>query len=83
MNTKRSGRLPIAVVLAASLISFASSTAALAETVYQGNVCSSRVQTLTGQIDWNTNLKDAQAQARQQHKLVFWMHMLGKIDGAT
>ena len=73
----------MAVALAASLIGSAAATSAQAETVYQGNVCSSRVQTLTGQIDWNTNLKDAQAQARQQNKLVFWMHMLGKIDGAT
>jgi hypothetical protein len=57
--------------------------AANAETVYQGSVCSSRVNTLTNQIDWQTNLKDAENLAREQNKLVFWMHMLGKIDGAT
>ncbi len=54
-----------------------------AETVYQGSVCSSRVNTLTTQIDWQTNLKEAEGLAQQQNKLVFWMHMLGKIDGAT
>ena len=54
-----------------------------AETVYQGSVCSSRVNTLTNQIDWQTNLKEAESLAQQQNKLVFWMHMLGKIDGAT
>jgi hypothetical protein len=54
-----------------------------AETVYQGSVCSSRVNTLTNQIDWQTNLKEAEGLAQQQNKLVFWMHMLGKIDGAT
>jgi hypothetical protein len=54
-----------------------------AETVYQGSVCSTRVNTLTNQIDWQTNLKDAENLAREQNKLVFWMHMLGKIDGAT
>ena len=60
-----------------------SSITARAETVYQGNVCSTRVNTLTGQIDWNTDLSKAEQQAREQNKLVFWMHMLGKIDGAT
>ncbi|HEY9755560.1 MAG TPA: hypothetical protein V6C97_10390 [Oculatellaceae cyanobacterium] len=82
MNTKRSGRLPLAVVLAAGLLGFASN-ASLSETVYQGSVCSSRVESLTGQIDWQTNLKKAQEQAQKENKLVFWMHMLGKIDGAT
>jgi hypothetical protein len=54
-----------------------------AETVYQGSVCSSRVNELTNQIDWHTNLKEVEGLAQQQNKLVFWMHMLGKIDGAT
>ncbi len=73
----------------ALLASFASSFVgvvsmpAQSETVYQGNVCSSRVSSLTGQIDWYTNLKEAQQKAREENKLVFWMHMLGKIYGAT
>jgi hypothetical protein len=34
-------------------------------------------------IVWQTSLEQAQAEARKQGKLVFWMHMLGTIDGAT
>jgi hypothetical protein len=56
---------------------------ARAEKVYEGAVCSTRVHELTSGIDWYTDLKKAEKAAQEQNKLVFWMHMLGKIDGAT
>src|SRR5580658_3401827 len=56
---------------------------ARAEKVYEGAVCSTRVHELTSGIDWYTDLKKAEKTAQEQNKLVFWMHMLGKIDGAT
>lgn len=34
-------------------------------------------------IQWYTSLEDAQAEARREGKLVFWLHMLGTIDGET
>ncbi len=34
-------------------------------------------------IEWSNSLADAKQRAREQGKLVFWVHMLGKIDGAT
>lgn len=37
----------------------------------------------TLQLSWTTNLDDALARAKQQNRLVFWVHMLGKIDGPT
>jgi hypothetical protein len=75
-------KLVLTGLLLSSLVGLNSSVA-LAETVYQGSVCSSRVDTLTTQIDWYTDLKKAEKDAQEQNKLVFWMHMLGKIDGAT
>ncbi len=56
---------------------------AQAEQVYQGAVCSMNVHKLTGEITWYKDLSKAEAAAAEQNKLVFWMHMLGKIDGAT
>ena len=35
------------------------------------------------QIPWSTSLAAAQADARREGKLIFWMHMLGTIDGHT
>jgi uncharacterized protein (UPF0333 family) len=34
-------------------------------------------------INWLTSLEDAKALAKQQGRLVFWVHMLGNIDGYT
>jgi hypothetical protein len=34
-------------------------------------------------INWYTSLDQARAEAKKEGKLVFWLHMLGTIDGAT
>ncbi len=73
-------------LLAISLLLTTLSSAALpahAEKVLEGAVCSVNVHKLTSGIDWYTDLKKAEQTAAEQNKLVFWMHMLGKIDGAT
>jgi hypothetical protein len=54
-----------------------------AKQVLTGEICDVRVHQLATQIDWQNNLKKAEAQAESSGKLIFWMHMLGKIDGAT
>ena len=38
---------------------------------------------LTREMAWHTELKDAVAEARKQNKLVFWVQILGKMDGET
>lgn len=35
------------------------------------------------EIVWHNSLDEACAVARQEGRLVFWVHMLGRIDGAT
>lgn len=34
-------------------------------------------------VKWHNSLETAQSQAKKEGKLVFWMHMLGTVDGAT
>ena len=41
------------------------------------------VATLTTAISWKTSLSDAKELARKEGKMVFWMHMLGDLNGAT
>jgi hypothetical protein len=60
-----------------------SAQSAIAAKVLSGEVCSARVHALTANIDWKRNLKDAQKEAQSDGKLIVWVHMLGKIDGAT
>jgi hypothetical protein len=54
-----------------------------AEKVLQGQVCLQRVQQLTSDISWYKSLGKAQEEARETGKLIVWIHMVGKIDGAT
>lgn len=42
-----------------------------------------RVRTLTTEIPWYTSLSKAQTIARQQDKPIFWVHMLGPLNGLT
>jgi hypothetical protein len=54
-----------------------------APAVLTGEVCSERVHALTADMSWCTDLHKAEAQAKAENKLVLWVHMVGKIDGAT
>jgi hypothetical protein len=35
------------------------------------------------ELEWHSELPKALAEAREQGKLVFWVQMLGQIDGPT
>jgi hypothetical protein len=80
-RTRITSMLSVGLALATSLA--LASQPGNAEAVLQGTVCSERVHDLTSNVHWYNDLKEAEAQAQQQGKLVFWMHILGKIDGAT
>lgn len=71
--------LPLLLVLAAGI------GPVLAQTprFVPGNVNRAQTTKLTSEIHWYQNLSMAEAQARKEGKLVFWMHMLGQLDGAT
>ncbi|MCI0342838.1 MAG: hypothetical protein L0216_17130 [Planctomycetales bacterium] len=43
----------------------------------------SRVEALTTRIRWETSLEAALARGRREGKPVFWMNMLGRLDGTT
>ena len=47
------------------------------------NEASKNASRLTREIAWNTSLPQAKLKAEREGKLVFWMHILGKIDGDT
>ncbi len=74
--------LLLAALLSLAFNSFISSPAK-AEKVLQGQVCEENVHKLTNDIDWYKNLHKAEDAANEQGKLILWVHMVGKIDGAT
>jgi hypothetical protein len=74
-------------ILAVVLVSAFSSTFGLAADaapgIIEGREARTRLDNLTHQVYWFDNLRDAEASARQKNKPLLWVHILGKIDGAT
>jgi hypothetical protein len=48
-----------------------------------GQTAHDRVTALTSTLHWHNSIGQAETNAREQGKLVFWVHMLGSISGAT
>ena len=72
------------LVSALLICSMASSIGpSFAEKVLQGQVCEENVHKLTSEIEWYKSLSKAEKAAEEQNKLIVWVHMVGKIDGAT
>jgi len=49
--------------------------------VVPSSVVEKRVEKLNDKIHWYTSLDEAKAIAREQRKPIFWVHVLGDIDG--
>ncbi len=72
------------LLLTTSIVaSLAAPAAQAGPRILTGEVSEQRVAALTHQIQWYHSLAQAEQAARAQGKLVFWVHMLGNLDGAT
>ena len=40
-----------------------------------------KVQRLADQVHWHTSLDEAKNQAQKENKPIFWVHVLGDLDG--
>ena len=73
--------------LLAPMLSLLVAAAALpslsAPVIIDGKVSQERVYDLTKEIHWNTSLNQALMEAKREGKMVFWVHMLGDMTGAT
>lgn len=76
----------LASVLCAASMAFAAATFSMAEAkqmVLPGRVAKDNVIEVNRKIRWHTNLNSALARAHRENKMVLWIHMVGKLDGAT
>jgi len=48
-----------------------------------GSTADANATRLTSELHWYRSLSEAEADASREHKLVFWLHMLGNIEGKT
>ena len=49
--------------------------------VISGDAVEKKVEKLADKINWETSLDEAKSLAQKQHKPIFWIHLLGDIDG--
>ena len=54
-----------------------------AQKVYQGEVCSLNEHKLIEEITWQKDLRKAEEIAGKENKMIFWINMVGKMEGAT
>lgn len=57
--------------------------AAEAIAVLPGSAAQTQSKIVCSKINWLTSLDAAKEQAKKEHKLIVWIHMLGNIDGFT
>jgi len=57
--------------------------ACYADSFISGEDARRQVHLLSHEINWYTSLAEAKKAARAQNRLIFWVHMLGHIDGKT
>lgn len=51
--------------------------------IVSGNVAKDNIQKVNNNVHWYTSLGQAEEAARQQDKMVLWIHMIGQMEGAT
>jgi len=53
------------------------------QTVISGQINHDNTAVLTTQMNWFHSLGQAETEAVHQNRLIFWVQMLGSMDGAT
>ncbi len=81
--TKKTGTLctTLAVVLMSSL--YAPSTAAPGARMVSGDQGLQNITRLMTDVSWYTSMDYVKKKAQQEDKPIFWVHMLGPMNGET
>ncbi len=53
------------------------------EELMPGYVAKNKIQQVATGIEWNTDLKAAEDKAKESNKMILWINMIGKMEGAT
>ncbi len=71
----------LAVAIASTLAG--SLPANAAKGLISGSVAKDNIEKVNSNVHWYTSLGQAEETARQQNKMVLWVHMIGQMEGAT
>ena len=73
-----------AAVLAVCLLNVNQAEAAKGQKrLLNGTVAKQNIDKVNQGINWHTSLSTAQSEARRSGKMILWVQMIGKMDGAT
>jgi hypothetical protein len=67
----------------ASMMAFLTPAQAGGPIIISGQVTHEGIQRLNSQVNWYQSLGQAESEAQRSGKMIFWLHILGSIDGAT
>lgn len=68
---------------AAEAIPITATAGTASKKMVSGDEAFARITKLTTEIPWYTSLDYAKKRAQQENKPIFWMHMLGPLNGKT
>jgi hypothetical protein len=69
--------------LAAAAVLAVAASSALGQALLMGDQVKQSVNKVNSELKWNTSLEQCKWQAKKEGKLVFWLHMLGSLNGYT
>lgn len=72
-----------AALMLASLLALCAPAQSRQPAYLSGQTAHDRITAMAGTLRWNQSLGQVEQSAREQGKMVFWVHMLGSMTGAT
>jgi hypothetical protein len=81
INTRKI-KSTLALALSAATIALLNQTS-LANGIIPAQEAETQAKLAKYSINWINSLPEAQQKAKQEHKPILWLHVLGNIDGFT
>jgi hypothetical protein len=76
-------RLRNGIILSILMSTFVMAPARCDEELVPGYVAKNKIEQVSTGIEWNTDLKAAEEKAKSANKMILWINMIGKMEGAT
>jgi hypothetical protein len=72
-----------ALSLATATAVAVTASSAIGQALLMGDQVKQSVNKVNSELKWNNSLDQCKWQAKKEGKLVFWLHMLGSLNGYT
>lgn len=76
-------RIKNGLVLSLAAATLCTAPGLCGEELVPGYVAKNKIQQVATGIEWNTDLNAACEKAKRANKMILWINMIGKMEGAT